>query len=55
MNVICFGDSNTYGYDPRGYFGGRYGADCRWVDILVARAAERSLSQPRPSPLTRIY
>ena len=36
MNVICFGDSNTYGYDPRGYFGGGYGADCRWVDILVA-------------------
>lgn len=36
MNVICFGDSNTYGYDPRGYFGGRYGADSRWVDILAA-------------------
>lgn len=36
MNVICFGDSNTYGYDPRGYFGGRYGADNRWVDILAA-------------------
>lgn len=36
MNVICFGDSNTYGYDPRDYFGGRYGADCRWVDILAA-------------------
>ena len=36
MKVICFGDSNTYGYDPRGYFGGRYDADCRWVDILVA-------------------
>ena len=36
MNVICFGDSNTYGYDPRGYFGGRYDADCRWVDILAA-------------------
>ena len=35
MNVICFGDSNTYGYDPRGYFGGRDGADCRWVDILT--------------------
>ena len=35
MTVICFGDSNTYGYDPRGYFGGRYDADCRWVDILV--------------------
>lgn len=36
MMVICFGDSNTYGYDPRGYFGGRYDADSRWVDILAA-------------------
>ena len=36
MNVICYGDSNTYGYDPRGYFGGRYEADCRWVDILTS-------------------
>ncbi|MBS6216438.1 MAG: lipase [Clostridiales bacterium] len=35
MMVICFGDSNTYGYDPRGYFGGRYDVDCRWVDILA--------------------
>ena len=35
MNVICFGDSNTYGYDPRSYFGGRYPASCRWVDILA--------------------
>ena len=35
MNVICFGDSNTYGYDPRSYFGGRYDADSRWVDILA--------------------
>lgn len=37
MKVICYGDSNTYGYDPRGYFGGRYDADNRWVDILSAR------------------
>ncbi len=36
MNVICFGDSNTYGYDPRSWLGGRYGADSRWVDILAA-------------------
>lgn len=36
MNIICFGDSNTYGYDSRGYCGGRYDADCRWVDILAA-------------------
>lgn len=37
MNVICFGDSNTYGYGPRGYFGGRYDAGSRWVDILAAK------------------
>lgn len=34
MKVVCFGDSNTYGYDPRGYFGGRYDCDHRWVDLL---------------------
>ena len=35
MNVVCFGDSNTYGYDPRSYLGGRYDPDSRWVDILA--------------------
>ena len=34
MKIICYGDSNTYGFDPRSYFGGQYDADCRWVDIL---------------------
>ena len=42
MNIICFGDSNTYGYDPRGYFGGRYDGDSRWVDILLRRPDGRS-------------
>ena len=37
VTVLCFGDSNTYGYDPRGYFGGRYEADSRWVDILAEK------------------
>ena len=37
MNIICFGDSNTYGYDPRSWMGGRYDADSRWVDILVSK------------------
>ena len=37
MKVICFGDSNTYGYDPRPLDGGRYDASCRWVDILEAQ------------------
>ena len=35
MRILCFGDSNTYGYDPRGFFGDRYGAEDRWVDLLV--------------------
>ena len=35
MRVICFGDSNTYGYDPRSYLGGRYDPGSRWVDILA--------------------
>lgn len=37
MNVICFGDSNTYGYDPRSLFGDPYGPESRWVDILAQK------------------
>lgn len=33
MKIICFGDSNTYGYDPRGFFGGRY--DHSWPEMLA--------------------
>ena len=35
MRIICFGDSNTYGYDPRSFFGSRYPAEHRWVDLLA--------------------
>ena len=34
MQILCFGDSNTYGYDPRDFGGDRYDADNRWVDLL---------------------
>ena len=37
MTVLCYGDSNTYGYDPRSYFRDRYPADARWVDILAEK------------------
>ena len=37
MRVLCYGDSNTYGYDPRSYCGGRYPADSRWVDLLAEK------------------
>ena len=34
--IFCFGDSNTYGYDPREPLGGRYPADARWPELLSA-------------------
>ena len=37
MRVFCLGDSNTYGYDPRSYFGGRYDETSRWVDVFAKR------------------
>lgn len=37
MRMLCYGDSNTYGYDPRGFFGDRYPKEGRWVDILAQR------------------
>ncbi len=33
--VLFFGDSNTYGYDPRGFIGGRYPASVRWTERLA--------------------
>ena len=35
MKILCYGDSNTYGFDPRD--GERYPANGRWPDILAAR------------------
>ena len=37
MKVLCYGDSNTYGYDPRGFFGDCYPKESRWVDILAQK------------------
>ncbi len=37
MKILCFGDSNTYGYDPRSFFGSQYPAQYRWVDILAGK------------------
>ena len=30
--ILCFGDSNTYGYDPRG---GRFDEETRWTGKLA--------------------
>ena len=34
MKILCIGDSNTYGYDPRSYLGSRYPSEVRWTDRL---------------------
>lgn len=34
--IICYGDSNTYGYDARPYLGARFPENMRWPDILNA-------------------
>lgn len=33
--ILCYGDSNTYGFDPRGMFGSRLPSDKRWTGILA--------------------
>lgn len=32
--LLCYGDSNTYGYDPCSYLGGRYPESVRWAALL---------------------
>ena len=44
MRILCFGDSNTYGYDPRGFFGDRYGAGDRWVDLLAKQTGHECIN-----------
>ena len=44
MRILCFGDSNTYGYDPRGFFGDRYGAGDRWVDLLAKQTGHVAIN-----------
>lgn len=38
--IMCYGDSNTYGYDPRSYLGGRYAESVRWTALLKAEGWE---------------
>ena len=44
MRILCFGDSNTYGYDPRSFFGDRYGAEDRWVDLLAMQTGHECIN-----------
>ena len=38
MYIYCYGDSNTYGFDPRSYFGDRYSDKYRWTDVLAEKS-----------------
>ncbi len=38
--ILCLGDSNTFGYDPRSFLGSRYGEDVRWTGLLRAAGIE---------------
>lgn len=42
MKLWCFGDSNTYGYDPCGFFGGRYAAP--WPELLAEKTGFRVIN-----------
>lgn len=37
MKIICIGDSNTLGYDPRSFFGEQYPQTCIWTSLLAAK------------------
>ena len=50
--LVCFGDSNTFGYDPCSYFGDSYPAGVRFSDRLpdaweVINLGQNGLSIPR--------
>ena len=50
--VLCIGDSNTWGYDPRSYFGSQYPVNLRWTGLLeqagmqIFNCGENGLSIP---------
>ena len=44
MRILCFGDSNTFGYDPRGFFGDRYGTEDRWLDLLAKQTGHECIN-----------
>lgn len=37
--IVCFGDSNTYGFSP--FDGSRYGADVRWTGVMDKLLGEK--------------
>ena len=42
--IFCYGDSNTNGFDPRSFLGGRYEADSRWCDLLAEHTGHKVIN-----------
>ena len=45
--ILCYGDSNTYGYDPRDLMGMRYPVDSIWTELTQKALGERWLVMNR--------
>ena len=41
ISILFYGDSNTYGFDPRGFAGGRYPEGVRWTSQLAQKSEGR--------------
>jgi hypothetical protein len=52
MNILCYGDSNTWGTPPRRDFGDvpRYGDDVRWGSVLRAGRSRSRARSPGDRP-----
>ena len=37
MKIVCVGDSNTLGYDPRSYLGEQYPDSSKWTSMLASK------------------
>ncbi|MDO4393077.1 MAG: SGNH/GDSL hydrolase family protein [Bacillota bacterium] len=46
MKIICYGDSNTYGYDPRSFIGDKY--DKSWPEIIAEKTGNKVRSMGMP-------
>ncbi|MCD8217177.1 MAG: GDSL-type esterase/lipase family protein [Clostridiales bacterium] len=53
--IICYGDSNTYGYDPRSFLGGRYTEDRRWPEMLAARTGWKVINSGKNGRCTPYF
>ena len=53
--LLCIGDSNTWGYDPRSRLGGRYPPDVRWTGRLPGWDVRNDGINGRMIPAAREY